>query len=222
MLSFSLSFEAIVVLHHESREIIFYQKNETNSINISLLEKLQSDIQKDEIPLPENIYGVETSNFQFQSNPHTINIWKGKHSLVVLILEQSPSQLTIDLLQNFGIRLESRFASELETLYTSFQGNIDVFLQNLPTRQNLAKMAEDVFQIYLTQSYRFSLPQDSLSSFTPLQQQVAEFADDLCQKKGSIYLKNIISHFVAENPLHKLQIQDIVTEFLAKKYLTLI
>ncbi len=219
MISFSLSFEAIVVLHHESREIIFYRKNEANSIDISLLEKLQSDIQNDKIVLPDKDYAIEISDFQSNSHSHSLILWKGKYSFVVLILEQSPSQMTLDLLQNFGIRFESRFASELGSLYSSFQGNIDVFLQDLPTRQNLAKMAEEVFQIYLTQSYRLSLPQDPFPTFPPLQQQVVEFADDICKKNGHVYLKDIISHFMSENPLQQLQIQDIITEFLWKKYL---
>ena len=223
MISFSLSFEAIVVLHHESREIIFYRKNETNSTNITLLEKIQSDIQNSKIALPDTVYGVELSHFQStsqtRSTSHFLILWKGKYSLVLLILEQSPSQMNIDLLQNFGVRLESRFASELETLYSSFQGNIDVFLQDLPTRQNLAKMAEEIFQIHLTQAYRLSLPEDPLPTFSPLQQKVVDFVDDISQKKGQVYLKAIFSHFVGENPLQRLQIQDIITEFLTKKYL---
>ncbi|MHA1673448.1 MAG: hypothetical protein ACTSYI_07455 [Promethearchaeota archaeon] len=219
MISFSLSFEAIVVLHHESREIIFYRKNEANSIDIALLEKLQLDIQNDEMSLPDTDYEIEISDFQSNSHFHSLILWKGKYSFVALILEQSPSQMTLDLLKNFGVRFESRFSSELETLYTSFQGNIDVFIQDLPTRQNLGKMAEEVFQIYLTQSYRLSLPQDPFPSLPSLQQEVAEFADEICKKNGHVYLKDIITHFVAENPLRKLQFQDIITEFITKKYL---
>lgn len=212
MISFTLSFENVIVLHRKTKQIIFYRKNYTHDLNIRILELIQHGINEGQIELPATEYSIEQVYFRKKY----LAIWKGKSSIVVLIMDHSPSQMNIELVHNFGIRMESRFSNELDHLYSSFQGNIDIFLQDLPTRQNLGKMADEIFQLQLTRAFKINSPSTPLSG---KQQEVFDYITRQYQAKGEVFLSEILNYFIEQDPLYKLQIQDILHEFIIKELL---
>lgn len=203
MLSFSTNFQLVCVVHKQSNEVIFFQKNESHPLNIELTEKIQSWINQN-LQLADKTF----DSFELFVMDSFYNLlWSGKYTYVILILTQNPGPMEREMVQTFGLRLESRFSTELEGLYTTFLGNIDIFLQDLPTRQNLRKMAQEIFHIKFTKPYIFK---ELKISQTGLSGEICDYIRAKMQTDGFVYLSDILTNFENLYPSKKLVIQEFV------------
>ncbi|MCF2140192.1 MAG: hypothetical protein K9W44_09080 [Candidatus Lokiarchaeota archaeon] len=205
MISFSINFEMVFVIHKQSNQIIFYRKNESFPLNVKLLEKVQNMIQNNQIQKGSSLNEIK----QFELENKNGIIWTGKFTLIVLILNQNPSSMEKEMLHTYGIRLESRFSSELQNLYSTFLGNIDIFLQDLPTRPNLKKITDEIFHIDFTYPYTVNLNED-IKPISNIDNEILAFATKKVQEQKYVYLHQIISFFEKNHPLLKLQIQESI------------
>ncbi|MHA1886782.1 MAG: hypothetical protein DRO88_07590 [Promethearchaeia archaeon] len=197
----------VCVIHKHSNQIIFFQRNESHPIQVDLLEKTQNFIQTDRRIQNRPIFSLESVQL---NNLHNL-IWVGNYTYVVLLIHQKPSPMEREMLQTFSVRLESRFASELQGLYSTYLGNIDIFLQDLPTRQNLKKMAEETFNIKYTKPYYFrevDMPPSGLAG------EIIKYIQLQIENQGFVYIPHILTHFDAIYPFQKLKIQELVYKLI--------
>ncbi len=195
----------VFVIHMQSKQIIFYRKNESIPLNTKLLEKVQIMVQDNQILKDSPLNAIKPFDLEDKKGI----FWIGKFTLIALILNQNSSPMEKEMLHTYGIRLESRFSSELQGLYSTFLGNIDIFLQDLPTRPNLKKITDEIFHIDFTYPYTVNLNENT-KPISNIENEVLKFAAKKVQEQKFVYLHQIISFFEQNFPLLKLQIQESI------------
>ena len=142
----SLSIEYILVMHKESKALIYAKIAPGIDIELKLIDTLQKKLQFNEIELPDG----DNSISQAAIDDRYVVLRSGTATIQILIITQKPNRFTREQLHAFGIKFENRWAKEVKSIYDELEGNTKVFLQDNPNRTSLDKLVDEVFHLEYT------------------------------------------------------------------------
>jgi hypothetical protein len=208
----TLSIEYILVLHKESKGIIFAKTSPGVEIEVKILETLQRKIQFNEIELPDG----ENAITQAAIDDRYVVLRSGAMTYQILIITQKPNRFTRESLHGFGIKFENRWAKEIKSLFEEGEGNTKIYNKDTSSRQSVDKLVDEVFHLEYTLPHRIGIPQGLKKD----EQKVFSIGESLARGKGYLLLDELIT--TASEKLSKdLQtISSIVASFTSRNYMT--
>ncbi len=141
MVALNRSYEYLLVFHNENMHVIFQNTAPDREFDFNTVEAIRQTIAQRQILIPQK----EGQIGHAQLHNKYLIMRAGKYTLDVLILGMSPTRPIMDALKNFGVRFEARWGHELNNLYSKFQGEISIFLQDSDTRPNVKVLFHDIF-----------------------------------------------------------------------------
>ncbi|MHA1819829.1 MAG: hypothetical protein ACTSU2_10405 [Promethearchaeota archaeon] len=205
----SISVEYVIVLHKESKGIIFLESAPGIEFDMDLIEKFRRAINFEEIDLPT----VESDITQGSLKGKYVVIRAGKMIYSAVIINSKPNRFTREALHSFSIRFESRWGKEIRQLYDELDGNINVFREATETRASASDLVEEVFHLSLSLPHKLGLPMKKMKGLTKAVWQVAE---NLARGKGYIFLSDLVEQ--CRNTLKKdvVYINDAIFEIVSR------
>jgi hypothetical protein len=213
VLSLSLSLEYILLYHLDNKQLFYIHHSSRVSFDSSLIEALRQAIHQGQIALPQSINRIQQELFQ----RHNLLLRTGKYTVCIALFNSNPNRLMQDAVQSFHIRFESRWNTELASLYTSLQGNLQVFYQDLPSRPNVRKLIDEVFHAEFTVPYLLTPGTGSLRT---TQLQILELAKSLIASRGYFFLDEILNSATLPEGMSLLQLADLVGELISRRFFT--
>jgi hypothetical protein len=133
-----------VIIHRESREIIYYKT--AGDFDPYILDMFRSSVQYEILDLPSAEGEIEQATLEGKY----LMTRAGKLVWITLILKYKPIRYTREILKFFCKLFENQYERELEELYTKFEGDISVFQKDPYSRQSLDIEIQDIFHLHLT------------------------------------------------------------------------
>jgi hypothetical protein len=211
--SVSISVSYLIVIHRESKGVIFLREAPTEEFDCKFLEELRRAIQFEEIDLPEK----EGDITQATVKRKYVVLRAGKMATVILIINTKPNRFTREAIHSFAIRLESRWGRELKTIYTKLDGDIDVFRTDTSTRQSVIKLVDEIFHLDFTLPHKLGLPMVALKSTA---KKVWTIAEELARGQGYVLLGDLLTTAQEKLTRNKADIADIIYDFVVRQFMT--
>lgn len=204
----SISIEYVIVLHRESKGIIFIKSTPGINFDADLIETFRRAINFEEIKLPNTDSEITQTNL----NGKNIVIRAGKLIYTAVIINQEPNRFTRETLHSFGIRFESRWGKEIRQLYGELGGNVSIFHETSDTREAADDLVEEVFHLSLSLPHKLGIPTKKLKG---LAKDIWNIAENLARGKDFIFLSDLIE--AAKNNLRKdiVYINDSIFEIIS-------
>lgn len=205
----SISTEYVLVVHRESKGIIFIKNAPGIDFDSNLIEDLRRAINFEEMELPNG----EGEITQGSLKGKYVIIRAGKLIYCAIIINQKPNRFSREALHAFGIRFESRWGREISKFYDEFEGNTNIFHQKSETRANADDLIEEVFHLTLSLPHKLGLPLDKIKN--KLTKEVWQIAESLVRGQGYIFLSDLVD--TAKNQLDRevVYINDSVFELVS-------
>ena len=184
-LSLALSIEYVVIIHKESKEIIYYKT--AGDFDPDFLDIFRSSIQYEllSLPLEENTIEQATLEGKYLIT-HT-----GKMIWTTLITKNKPVITARESLVSFSSRFEKLYNEELRELYSEFNGDISIFQRKSLYKVSVDMIADDEFKLRLTLPYK--LVSKKGKDITPKIKDILQLAKDIANKnKGRIFLNKLL------------------------------
>ncbi len=208
----SLSIEYILVMHKESKSLIYAKTSPGVEIELKIIESLQKKLQFNEIELPDGDNAIS----QAAIDDRYVVLRSGTISYQILIITQKPNRFTREQLHSFGIKFENRWAKELKTIYEDLQGNTKIFHQDTPNRTSVDKLVDEVFHLEYTLPYRIGIPRDIKKD----ELKIFEIGENLARGKGYLLLDELITTASEKLGKDPQTVSSIVVSFLNKNFMT--
>ena len=210
----ALSIEYILVLHMESKDLIYYTVAPGIEFNPKLLELFRRAIQFKELDLPTAEGEIEQATLQ---GKYLVSR-AGKNTWVTIIINQKPTRFTREALHSFSIKFESRYGRECRHLYTKFSGDISVFRQDSVTRESVDGIINEVFHMNLTLPHKLGFPTGKKLSKTT--KKIWNMSEDLAHEtKGYVLLGDLFTKAKKEFGFDSKDITDSIFNLVEAKYL---
>ncbi len=206
----AISTEHILAIHKESKGIIFMISAPGISFDEKIIENLRRSIDFEEIELPTKDGEISQSSIMGKY----VVIRAGKLVYSVVIINQKPNRFTREALHAFGIRFESRWGREIKNLYTEFDGNIKIFLENTERKGNVGVIVEEVFHLSLSLPHKIGIPMRKFKS--KLTKKVWEAAEDLARGKRYIFLADLVESAKNKTGEKAVYINDSIFEIVSQ------
>ena len=94
------------------------------------------------------------------------------------------------MLQNFGVRFESRWTQEVQEIYTTLLGDLEVFHKDTPTRPNLDKLVSEIFHLELVEPFQLG-PAGNGAVLSGVQKKVWNMAEEMARENPRFYLRDL-------------------------------
>ncbi|MHA2001850.1 MAG: hypothetical protein ACTSVU_07165 [Promethearchaeota archaeon] len=216
MLSLSLAFEYLVIWHKESNGIIFAQEVPNEKFDPVFLETVRQSVFSGKIRFPKRIGQISHALIKHKY----ILMRAGQYCIIFLILKSAPINSTHDALENFSVRLESRWESELKTLYSDLEGNLSIFQQDTQTRPSLIKLVIEVFGLQYRGKF---IPIEPAPVFDGIKKKVWNFAEELARESGEISLGDLLlgCDVVFSKSINRSIIEETILDFVNNGFLLL-
>ena len=185
MLLLSLGYKDLVILHRESQGILYMNHARGVPFDPSEIDSLRERVVSGTLKLPPN----EGQIAHHPSKQHFLFSRIGKYTIILLILRDPPPSVTRDVLQNFGVRFESRWSQELQELYTAGQGDLNVFHKDTATRPNVDKLVAEIFHLELVEPFQLSPTTSAVLS--GVQKKVWNLAEEMARDSPRFYLRDL-------------------------------
>lgn len=211
MIALSLAFEYLFVLHKESEEIIFYHSLLGDSIDFPFILDLRRALKNHEVRVP--IKDRQISHVIL--NEKYILFRAGKNTVVIMVSNISPTRFIQDALNNFSIRMETRWAEELEQIYTQNHGDLNLFLQETETKPSLTDLVNEIFHLEFQLPY--ALHGNPINLDEP-GRKLWDFARELAKDNGTFLLNELIFGGVEIFSLSRLIIFDWINNFITQNH----
>ncbi len=207
----ALATEYILVIHRQSKAIVFVRTSPGIDIDLDLIETLQKKLQFNEIELPEAENAIEQSSVE----DRYVVLRGGQYTYQVLVITSKPNRFTRETLHGFGIKLENRWAKELKTLYTDLEGNTKVFLEKRSNRLNLPQIVDEVFRLDYTLPHKLGIPR----SLKRQEKKVWSSIEELARGKGFLLLDEAIQHATDSLGINVQTVSSIIAGFIGENYI---
>jgi hypothetical protein len=205
----SISVEYILVIHRESKGVIFMANAPGIEFDISLIEDFRRAINFEEMELPNGDGDITQGALKGKY----VVIRGGKLIYVTAIINQKPNRFTREALHSFGIRFESRWGKEIRQIYDELNGDLQIFHQSTETRAAADDLIEEVFHLTLSLPHKLGLP---LKKLKGLAKDVWGVAEGLARGKGFIFLADLVES--SKNQLGKdvVYVNDAIFEIVSE------
>ncbi|MGQ4873545.1 MAG: hypothetical protein ACP6IY_05660 [Promethearchaeia archaeon] len=198
----------------ESQGLIYYYTAPGIDFDPRLIELFRRAIQFKELDLPMAEGDIEQATLEGKY----LVTRAGKYIWVTIIINQKPTRFTREALHSFSIKFESRYGRECKHFYTKFNGNVNIFKENSPTRESVDSIIEEVFHMNLTLPHKLGFPTGKkLSAKT---KRIWNLAEDLAHKtKGYVLLGALFTEAKKELGYDNKDITDSIFNLVQAKYL---
>ncbi|MFX0000121.1 MAG: hypothetical protein ACFE9Q_00885 [Candidatus Hodarchaeota archaeon] len=198
-----MSIEYIVIIHRESREIIYYKT--AGDFDPDFLDMFRSSIQYEILDLPIEVGVIEQATLEgkYLITPTGKLVW------VTFVVKQKPIVYTREVLKSFCKLFENQYEREIKDLYTDFKGDISIFQQDPYSKLSLEKIITDLFHLYLT--LPFKLGSTRGKELSPGLKSIYRSAKDLAHKsKGQFLLDKLFKEITKSSILNNENIADLI------------
>jgi len=207
-----LSIEYVVIIHKESRDIIYYKT--AGDFDPDFLDIFRSSIQYEILDLPLEEGAIEQATLE---GKYLISR-AGKMIWITLITKQKPILIAREALTSFCIRFEKLYKQELHDLYTEFNGDISIFRRKSFYKVSVDMITDDEFYLQLTLPYKLgSTKGKKISSKV---KKIYRFAKPIAHKnKGRIFLETLFNEARKSFKLDNIEIADLIYDLVQNEIL---
>jgi hypothetical protein len=186
MLMLSLGFSDLIILHRESHGVLYMNHARGIPFDHAEINELREKVVSGSLKLPPKEGQIAHHPFK----QHFLFSLIGKYTITLLLLRDPPPSITRDVLQNFGLRFESRWTQEVQEIYTTLQGNLEVFHKDTPTRPNLDTLVSEIFHLELVDPFQLG-PAGNGAVLSGVQKKVWNMAEEMARENPRFYLRDL-------------------------------
>ncbi|TFG27861.1 MAG: hypothetical protein EU532_06510 [Promethearchaeota archaeon] len=143
--SLALSLEYVIITHRDSHGIIYIKSGYGMGLDPQFIELFRTAVEHGIIELPETEGEFEHATLEGKY----LLTRAGNKIWISIVLNQIPTRYTREALHNFSVEFENHFGGKVRNLYSRYEGDVTIFLQESITRKTVDDIIEESFHLSL-------------------------------------------------------------------------